>query len=57
MQRNITMYRLHEEVLRTFDNKMLRRIFGPERDEEQEVGVGCTLRSFVTCTLHQVQLQ
>jgi hypothetical protein len=41
-----------EHRLRVFENKVLRGIFGPERKEMAEVGEGCTMRSFLTCTLH-----
>jgi hypothetical protein len=34
-----------------FENRMLRRIFGPKR-KWQEVGEECIMRSFITSTLH-----
>jgi hypothetical protein len=37
-----------------FENKLLRRIFGPKRDEVKEAGANCIMRSFVICTLRQV---
>jgi hypothetical protein len=37
-----------------FENRVLRRIFGPKRDEETEVGENCIMRSFITGTLLQV---
>jgi hypothetical protein len=40
-----------------FENRVLRRIFGPKRDEvmgEWENGENCIMRSFVICTLRQV---
>jgi hypothetical protein len=37
-----------------FENRVLRRIFAPKRDEVQEVGENCVMRSFITCTLLQV---
>jgi hypothetical protein len=41
---------------RVFENKVLRSIFGPKRDED----IGCwrnsIMRSFITCTLRQVKL-
>jgi hypothetical protein len=40
-----------EHRLRVFENRVLRRIVGPKRNE---VGGNCTMRSFITCTLHQV---
>jgi hypothetical protein len=38
-----------EHGLRVFENRLLRRIFGPMRDE-----VARGWRSFITCTLLQV---
>jgi hypothetical protein len=38
-----------EHRLRMFMNKVLRRIFGPKRNEGQEVGGNCTVRSLITC--------
>jgi hypothetical protein len=43
-----------EHRLRVFENRVLRRIFGPKRDEVTEVGENCIMRSFITCTLLQV---
>jgi hypothetical protein len=40
-----------EHRLRVFENRVLRRIFGPKRDE---TGENCIMRSFITCTLLQV---
>jgi hypothetical protein len=37
---------------RVFENRMLRRIFGPKR----EAGESCIMRSFITCTLQQILL-
>jgi hypothetical protein len=34
-----------------FENRVLRRIFGPKRDE---VGENYIMRSFIVCTLLQV---
>jgi hypothetical protein len=36
---------------------VLRRIFGPKRDEMIRVGEKCIMRSFVTCTLRQLYLE
>jgi hypothetical protein len=33
---------------------MLRRIFGPKRDEVTEVGENFLMRSFIACTLRKV---
>jgi hypothetical protein len=41
-----------EHRLRVFENRMLRRIFGPRR----ETGEHCIMRSFIICTLHQILL-
>ena len=36
--------------LRVFKNRILRRIFGPKRDEN---GEGFNMRNFIVCTVHQ----
>jgi hypothetical protein len=41
-----------EHTLRIFDNRVLRRIFGPKRDDV--TGENCMMRGFITCTLRQV---
>jgi hypothetical protein len=41
-----------EHRLRVFENRVLRRIFGPRRDEV--TGENCITRSFMICTLRQV---
>jgi short subunit dehydrogenase-like uncharacterized protein len=47
---------LREEYrLRVFKNRVLRRIFGPNRDE-QEDGGSCTMRSFIISTHPQISL-
>jgi hypothetical protein len=33
-----------------FENRVLRRIFGPKRDEVTGNGGSCTMRNFITCT-------
>jgi hypothetical protein len=43
-----------EHRLRVFENKVLRRIFGPKRDEVTGGWRNCIMRSFVICTLCQV---
>jgi hypothetical protein len=46
---------LREEYrLRVFENRVLRRIFGPKRDEVTGGWKKCIMRSFVICTLRQV---
>jgi hypothetical protein len=43
-----------EHRLRVFENRVLRRIFGPKREEEAEQGSGedYIKRSFMICTPH-----
>jgi hypothetical protein len=41
-----------EHSLRVLENRVLRGIFGPKRDEV--IGENCTMRSFITCTFGQV---
>jgi hypothetical protein len=36
---------------RVFEDQVLRRVFGPKRNWH-EAGEDCTVRSFITCTLH-----
>jgi hypothetical protein len=44
---------LREECrLRVSENKVLRRIFGPKRDEGS--GEDCITKSFMLCTPHQI---
>jgi hypothetical protein len=40
--------------LRVFENRVLRRIFGPRRNEVMGGGGNCITRSFVICTLRQL---
>jgi hypothetical protein len=49
---SLTLREEHRQ--RVFENRVLRRIFGPKRDERQEVGENCIMRNFRTCTLLQV---
>jgi hypothetical protein len=46
-----------EHRLTVFENKVLRRIFGPRRDEVAGGGENCIMRSFVICALRQVLLE
>jgi hypothetical protein len=39
-----------------FENRVLRRIFGPKRDEMRENGGSCTMRSFIVYTPPQILL-
>jgi hypothetical protein len=43
-----------EHSLRFFENRVLRRIFGPKSEEGQEDGEDCIMRRFITCKLHQI---
>jgi hypothetical protein len=43
-----------EHRLRVFENRVLRRIFGPKREEVTRGGENCIMRSFVICTLRHV---
>jgi hypothetical protein len=43
-----------EHKLRVFENRVVRRIFGPKRDGVTESGENCITRSFIICTLHHV---
>jgi hypothetical protein len=42
-----------QHSLRAFKNRVLRRLFGPTREEEEE---DCIMRNLVTCTLRQIML-
>jgi hypothetical protein len=44
-----------EHRLRVFENRVLRRIFGPRRDEVMEAGENCIMRSSIICT-HMILL-
>jgi hypothetical protein len=41
-----------EHRQRVFENKVLRRIYGPKSDEVMEEN--CIIRSFMICTLRQI---
>jgi hypothetical protein len=43
-----------DHLFRMFENRLLRRIFGPKRVKRREGGENCITRSFIICTLHQV---
>jgi hypothetical protein len=36
------------------ENGVLRRIFGPKKDEIQEDGGNCIMRRFETCSPHEI---
>jgi hypothetical protein len=40
-----------------FENRVLRRIFGPKREEVTADGENCVMKRFMICTLHQVLLE
>jgi hypothetical protein len=42
-----------EHKLDVFEDRVLRRIFGPKRGG-REIEENCIMRSFITCTLLQV---
>jgi hypothetical protein len=37
-----------------FENRVLRKIFFPKRDEIIGAAENCTMRNFIICTLHQM---
>jgi hypothetical protein len=39
-----------ERRLRVFENRVLRRVFGPKRDEVTKSGENCIIRSLMICT-------
>ena len=43
-----------ERRLRVFENRVLRRIFGPKRDEVTGGGENYIFRSLMVCTAHPV---
>jgi len=42
--------------LRVLENRVLKRMFGPERRKSQEAGEDCIMRSFILHTLQQILL-
>jgi hypothetical protein len=40
-----------------FENRVLRRIFGPRRDEVKGRGENCIMRRFLTFTLHHIYFE
>jgi hypothetical protein len=46
-----------ERRLWVFENKVLRRIFGPKRHEVTGEWKNCTMKNFVICTLREVLLE
>jgi hypothetical protein len=48
-------FTLREELRPVFENRMLRRIFGPKRDEvTEEWKKNYIMRSFMICTAHPI---
>jgi hypothetical protein len=43
-----------ERRLRVFENRVLRRVFGPKRDEVTENGENCIMRSLIICTPYPI---
>jgi hypothetical protein len=43
-----------ESRLRLFENRVLRRIFGPRRDEVQGSRENYTVRNLMICTAHPI---
>ena len=43
-----------ERGLRVFENRVLRGIFEPKRDELTGSGENYIMRSFIICTVHQI---
>jgi hypothetical protein len=43
-----------ERRLRVFENRVLRGIFGPKRDEVTGSGENFVMRSFMICTAHPI---
>ena len=43
-----------ERRLRVFENSVLRRVFGPKRDEVTENGENYIMRSLVICTPYRI---
>jgi len=46
-----------EQRLRVFENRLLRRILNLRGKKWREAGEDFTLRSFLTCTFHQISLE
>jgi hypothetical protein len=43
-----------EHRLRVFENRVLRKIFGPKREEDR--GENCIMMNFIACILHRILL-
>jgi len=44
-----------EQTVSLFENRLLRRVFGPKMEEVAEED--CIMRSFITCTRHHILLR
>jgi hypothetical protein len=51
---NFSLTTREENRLRVLENRVLRRIFGPKRDEVIGGCRNCVMRSFITCTFCEV---
>jgi hypothetical protein len=51
--KEINIFKLRSRRLRVFQKRVLRRIFGPKRDEDK--GENYIMKNFITCTLSQVK--
>jgi hypothetical protein len=45
---------MEEHRLRVFENRVLRRIYGPERKMDR--GEHCIMMNFIACILYQILL-
>ena len=43
--------------MRVFENRMLRKIFGPKRDEVKASGEKYIMRSIMICTHHSILIK
>jgi hypothetical protein len=48
---------IREHRLRVFENKVLRRIFGPKGDKWRETVDNCIVSISIVCTHHQILLR
>jgi hypothetical protein len=44
-----------ERILRLFENRVLRRIFGLKRNEVKGGWINCIMRNFIIYTLHRIR--
>jgi hypothetical protein len=54
MDKKFALTLREEPRLRGFEDRVLRRIFDPKREEVTEVGENSIMMRFITCTLRQV---